>query len=303
MIINRMTSLIRKSILLLITMVIFIVSLFLISCQEGDDIYDRFAGHRDSSSNDSDKVNTVGLPTFVPEGGTYPSVKEVTLTVVSPADATIIYTTDGSYPMANSDCSPINSSMSIASGSTVTITETGYLKAIGCYAGYLGSYLKSESYNITKRVFTTTESYAGNFETIAVADGYCNTDPNKPTSREYKAMIVDASENRKASVPQVNWVLKPSTEYYRKDGFTYIAKTNSNALLNLNILLSSFGNSGDAYWTGLTINWNTSTETCSSWTSDMAYGTYGMDNQRNAGAVAYAVDVCSIPKKILCVEQ
>lgn len=63
---------------------------------------------------------------------------------------------------------------------------------------------------------------------IAKADAFCNSDPAKPSSATYKALIVDGV-NRDAKTP-VDWVLKPSTAYYRAHGDVLIGTTTSSSI-------------------------------------------------------------------------
>lgn len=63
---------------------------------------------------------------------------------------------------------------------------------------------------------------------IEKADAFCNGDPNKPTGATYKALIVDGVV--RDAKTRTNWVLEPSTTYYRSRGDVEIGTTTSSAI-------------------------------------------------------------------------
>jgi len=92
-------------------------------------------------------------------------------------------------------------------------------------------------------IFVTESVHSGDFENdpslvgssgIAKADHFCNNDSNKPNDSEYKALLVDGV-NRDA-VSNIDWVLQPSTAYFRLDGLT-IATTTPDRIFDV-----AFGN-------------------------------------------------------------
>lgn len=87
------------------------------------------------------------------------------------------------------------------------------------------------------KIFVSTRAHGADFandpflagaNAIAKADSLCNTDPAKPGAATYKALLVDGV-NRDAKTP-VDWVLKPSTAYYRAHGDVLIGTTTAAAI-------------------------------------------------------------------------
>lgn len=84
---------------------------------------------------------------------------------------------------------------------------------------------------VTERVhgadFANDPFEVGN-NAIEKADAFCNGDPNKPTGATYKALIVDGVV--RDAKTRTNWVLEPSTTYYRSHGDVMIGTTTSSAI-------------------------------------------------------------------------
>ncbi|MCE9501119.1 MAG: DUF1554 domain-containing protein [Leptospira sp.] len=164
------------------------------------------------------------------------------------------------------------------------------------------------------RIFVTVGGYntaapATQFSSPAGADAFCNSDTGKPTTRNYKALIVD-SANRIASVTpftgagQVDWVFFPDTDYFRSDGVTPVLKTNSNGIFLFGTLANAVDSSGQ-YYTGLTADWTSSlVGTCSDW-SDHAGGNAnaGQAIQTGSGFINQTFVSCTSGNQLLCVEQ
>ena len=136
------------------------------------------------------------------------------MTVATPVGATIIYTTDDSNPTADASCNATNG-IAISSGTTAIIDASGALKAIGCGIGW------------------------GDAKCMNAAYGY-------PGTGIYKALIVSgglrrASQNPNVGDNQVDWVLKPNSDYYRNDEPTKIMTTNTYGLFEFGTLTDSFG--------------------------------------------------------------
>ena len=104
------------------------------------------------------------------------------------------------------------------------------------------------------KIFVTANTHNGGFladtslsgtTAIERADAYCASDPNKPDSNTYKAILVDGV-HRDALVP-LDWVLKPNTAYYTATGGLLIATTTAAAIFPEsleNAIHASFGVSG-----------------------------------------------------------
>jgi hypothetical protein len=100
-------------------------------------------GHVASSS------GTVATPTFSPAAGTYSSTQTVTISVSSPALAVICYTTDGTTPTATT---PGTCSHGTTYSTTVSVSTSQTLKAIGTLALYTNSSVGSAAYVISAGV-------------------------------------------------------------------------------------------------------------------------------------------------------
>ncbi len=98
---------------------------------------------------------TVNIPSFSILSGGYDVEQNVTITVSSPASSTVIYTTDGTTPTANSSCTATNGT-AISSGSSVTVSRSLTLQAIGCKSGWNNSSVKSATYTIHQIYFGTS---------------------------------------------------------------------------------------------------------------------------------------------------
>ncbi len=174
------------------------------------------------------------------------------------------------------------------------------------------------------KIFATSRTHNGGFKNdnllsgstaIEKADDFCQTDPAKPDSGTYKAMLVDGV-NRDALTP-LDWVLKPNTTYYQADGSTQIGTTTTVALFGQNLvnyIHASFGVSGgnnsntSTVWTGFgdSVSFTTGPLSCSGWSDPT--------NAQNAPyGISYSTDgtewcntggqVCSLPSRLYCVEQ
>lgn len=174
------------------------------------------------------------------------------------------------------------------------------------------------------KIFATSRTHNGGFKNdnlltgstaIEKADDFCQTDPARPDSGTYKAILVDGV-NRDALTP-LDWVLKPNTTYYQANGSTPIGTTTSIALFGQNLvndIHDSFGVSGgnnsntSTVWTGFgdSVSSTTGPLTCGGWSDPTSaenapYGiSYGKD-----GSQWYTIggQVCSLPSRLYCAEQ
>ena len=153
------------------------------------------------------------------------------------------------------------------------------------------------------KIFVTSRIHTGNFRddqalagstAIAKADSFCQSDPARPSAAVYKALLCRTGINRDA-VSRNDWVLRPSTAYYRPQNNVRIAVTTPSAVFPTgsapleNVIHQSFGigyptdpTSTSNVWTGFgdASAFAASVENCQGWsTSDGTYaGTYGSDN-------------------------
>src|SRR5919202_4123856 len=134
------------------------------------------------------------------------------------------------------------------------------------------------------KIFLTSRKHVADFENdpflsgdnaIHKADDFCNTDPNRPDAHVYKALLVDGV-TRDAKVP-TDWVLKPSTTYYRTLDDVVIGTTTTAAifgaafspLTNAVVGTISPADTGTEVWTGIANPADfTAGESCNGW-SDM----------------------------------
>lgn len=87
------------------------------------------------------------------------------------------------------------------------------------------------------KIFVTSRVHGADFandpflagaNAIEKADAFCNSDPARPSAATYKALIVDGV-HRDAVAP-LDWVLRPSTAYYRVHGDVLIGTTLATAI-------------------------------------------------------------------------
>ncbi|MDI7195504.1 DUF1554 domain-containing protein [Leptospira santarosai] len=155
------------------------------------------------------------------------------------------------------------------------------------------------------------------------ADKRCNTETFdnshelslvKGKAKPFKAMLVDGI-NRRASVTanqgdgQIDWVLKPNTEYRRVEvnPIITVGVTNFVGLFTfpLNSTWDHF--EGNNIWTGLNSDWTGAPENCGMWMNPDAHGRYGDSDRTTDEAISAGVSACDnsgfIDPEILCVEQ
>ncbi|EMM76698.1 endostatin-like outer membrane lipoprotein, LenD-like [Leptospira santarosai] len=153
------------------------------------------------------------------------------------------------------------------------------------------------------------------------ADKLCNTDVNNSSelslvegkAKPFKAMVVDGI-NRRASVTanhgdgQIDWVLKPNTEYKRIDvNPITVGVTNSAGLFTFPLNSTWHPFAGDNIWTGLNSDWTGASENCGMWMDPDANGRYGDSDSTTDEAISVGVSACGdttfVHPEILCVEQ
>lgn len=139
------------------------------------------------------------------------------------------------------------------------------------------------------------------------ADSICNSDPGQPRAGTYKAFLVDAINNRRASLTanagdsQTDWVLAANTNYYRSDN-TFIATSNSVSLLPDTLAVPLDPTQSKAYWTAILTDWTVSGNNCGSWLGG-GVGTIGDGSTTSNMYLDFAVDICTNTNYLLCVEQ
>ncbi len=168
------------------------------------------------------------------------------------------------------------------------------------------------------RIFATAATATKNGG-ITGLDAQCNADTNKPSGGgTYKALVSDGVNRRACTTAacgagtgeHINWVLKPSKEYRRKDGTTVIGTTTANGVFSFpltnspEILANLVVTNGVA--TGLSANWTSSANDCLDWSSNAGgnSSTVGTWDSTNAGVIdGGGTSGCSNGHMLLCVEQ
>lgn len=150
---------------------------------------------------------------------------------------------------------------------------------------------------------------------ILKADYICQNDPAKPdSSRTWKALVVDGT-NRVACANtncgsgtsgRVDWVLKPSTMYWRPDLVTIILQTDANAVFAFGLLTNGI-NTTIAYnaWTGLSNTWMLGPSHCAGWANATAgsQGTFGTSSLNDGQSIQAGPQNCDTLSNLYCVEQ
>jgi hypothetical protein len=180
----------------------------------------------------------------------------------------------------------------------------------GCGSEKPAVFGSSGGCNVCK-VFVTSPVPNGDFGGVAGADALC-MDPayGYPGVGTYKALIVDgvdrvASVSAAAGDGQVDWVLHRNARYYRSDGVTRIANSNSSRLFDFP-LLAGVDDTTNGYWNGLEYDWTTATDNCVGWTSAMPgdKGRYGDEGGTGTIFVHWGDATCDVSAATLvCVEQ
>ncbi len=192
----------------------------------------------------------------------------------------------------------------------------------------LGSCTNESPFPVSQglKIFVTSQVHGADFandpllpgaNAIAKADAFCNADPTRPSAATYKALLVDGV-NRDAK-GLVNWVLKPSTPYYRTHGDVLIGTTTSSAIFAAAYqpLANSIGEPASPFsgtaepsevWTGIGNSGDFSSgEDCLHWasmTNDFS-ARWGIPQEKNGNAFStnglIGCAVYQLP--IYCVEQ
>lgn len=144
---------------------------------------------------------------------------------------------------------------------------------------------------------------------IAGADNRCNTDSARPNTSQYKALLVDETPVRRASVTanagdgQLDWVLRANRDYYRPDG-TFLFRASAAALIPFPITEQIAVFTGSV-WTGITNTWTTGvTLSCTNWGVTTGNGNRGTFPNTTMSAIYNGFGACNISSfYLLCVEQ
>lgn len=179
--------------------------------------------------------------------------------------------------------------------------------------------------------FVTTAVYNGDLKTAAgnpalngptAGDALCQSDANNPGGGTYKALLADGVNRRACSssdcatsgaVEHIDWVLRPNTTYYRREGLFKILTTNDNGVVadlyyygsgTAYLDNSPDGDTPRVFWTGIEPNWVTS-NTCSGWTTALSgsFGLGGATDWKDGNALGHQGTGCNGTLYLLCVRQ
>jgi hypothetical protein len=172
------------------------------------------------------------------------------------------------------------------------------------------------------KVFVTERTHGSDFEhdptlagtnAIQKADEFCNADPKK-RGGSYRALIVDGGGLRDAKT-LTNWVLQPSTTYYRMYGDVEIGRTTAAAIFPAVYTpltngidpapASPYMDSWVFVWTGIGDATDFSAgAACDGWSSFNGGGMNGVSHFTNGSAFSYGTMVCAGAQlHLYCVEQ
>jgi hypothetical protein len=169
-----------------------------------------------------------------------------------------------------------------------------------------------------RRIYVTGTDYSiSTVGSVAGADTICMNDSAKPTpSTVYKALLGDqtgcsgspcrrASNTPNVGDGQIDWVLKPNTNYYRADGTTLIMTTNSNSIFIFGNFTNSITSVSLTPMTGMSGSWTTfSNSNCVNY-SFTASGsvTTSLSNSTATASISGAGMSCGGNYPLYCVEQ
>jgi uncharacterized protein DUF1554 len=169
------------------------------------------------------------------------------------------------------------------------------------------------------KIFVTAQTHAPDFKddptlsgatAIEKADAFCNADPRRPDASTYKALLVDGVTRDAKS--RTDWVLQPSTTYYRAFNDVPIGTTTSAAIFAS--LFTPLTNSiapapGTQVWTGIgsPTDYAVAGDTCNGWAdaTNSHNSAYGFSAATDETAFASQGGVgCSFFKfPVYCVQQ
>lgn len=170
-------------------------------------------------------------------------------------------------------------------------------------------------------IFKTAATHSANFAAgyangIAGADAFCASQARAlGYSGTYKALMAMTTFRRACSLPDcsantsenVDWVLKPNTEYFRASDQASIGVTNAAGVFNLagGSLSNTFDDSFDFYWTGIYFDWRSDNRNCANWTdsTNASTGAFGYAQATDSDAIHATTTQCNNSYPILCAEQ
>ncbi len=154
------------------------------------------------------------------------------------------------------------------------------------------------------KIFVTAASSDGNLGGVAGADSRCASDANNPGDGTYKAYIGVDSQRDGTAGAQIDWVIKPNTQYTRTDG-TLIETSDSNGLLPQD-LINPVTTTRFNVFTGLSVNGVPRLENCSGWSSNSsgALAIYGLSDVIDYEWIYFSDVTCNnTTRRLYCIQQ
>lgn len=175
------------------------------------------------------------------------------------------------------------------------------------------------------KIFATNEVHVADFagdpalngsNAIEKADDFCNRSASKPDGGTYKALLVDGTTRDAPSL--TDWVLQPSTTYYRSYNDTPIGTTTAAAIFDiastdLDHVIAFCGGSRCDAWTGIgdASTFAADTSNCHAWgasATGISFGWMGYIQTKDAAAIHNRRGVCDPAATqdqahLFCVEQ
>lgn len=167
-------------------------------------------------------------------------------------------------------------------------------------------------------IFVSTGTYNGNLGGVSGADASCATEkstnfatlPGAPG--DYAALLTDGALRVACTTANcgggtaehTDWVLLPSTSYYRPDG-QLLFQSDASGIFAFGTLSHPFSSSGaDEWWTGLASDW-TAILHCLVWANSTAgqTGFFGSGNMVDGNSISTINLTCNTPRHILCVRR
>ena len=163
-------------------------------------------------------------------------------------------------------------------------------------------------------IFINDNGFTGDQVTPSAADTLCNS--AAPDGYTAKALIADGSARYACSTANCsggvsenhNWVLYPSTTYYRYGDDAVIGTTTSAGIFTFP-LTTAMSDSGAMAWVGLNDDWTSdTTNNCSTWTSASSAhsGAVGYTGATDEGAIVdtmFPTYSCDNRMFLICVTQ
>lgn len=163
-------------------------------------------------------------------------------------------------------------------------------------------------------IFVNENGFTGSEVAPSAADTLCQNATELPEGYTAKALIVDGSTRYACTTASCsggvsenhNWVLYPSTTYYRLEDDEIIGTTTSAGIFTFP-LTNAMATSGFFSWTGLNDDWTSdTTNNCSTWTSASSgiNGLYGDPGSTSSTVIDSAMTfTCDQRLGLLCVTQ